>query len=216
MHDPHAEPRIPPLLGEQTVLRHAHAVLARAQLLRDRLRRQRAGNGRAAEAQPGHVVQARLRIAHHVPDARQPLDGAGDEVQRQRDEQQREPPAVEQVVQLEPAVGPEHQRPVRERALDVREGVVLRVHERAGDHCQEEQQQIREGEPQRAKEAEHLLDGRVRLLGRELRDLADRAGERTGLDQRLAHRFSRNRAASQVRGASACAPGCLFARSAVQ
>ena len=211
MHDPDAEPGVPALFGEHARFDRHCAVPLRTQALRDLASTQRGGDRGRAEAEAADVVETHLRIAHQVVDPRQALDRA-----REREKQQREPPAVEQIIELKPPIRGEHHRPVRERALDVHERVVLRVHERPRDHRDEEKEEVRERQPERAEEAEHLLDGRMRFFRRKLRDLADGARKRTGLDQRLAHRSSRSQAERRARGTIACAPACLRARSAVQ
>ena len=97
---------------------------------------------------------------------------------------------MEEVVQLEGAVGPEQGGSPGEGALDVRQRIVLRVDEGSRDHSQEEREQVHEREPERAEEAEDQLDGLVRLLRRKLgkpRDLADLAGAGSDGNELLAH-----------------------------
>jgi len=181
VHHPDAESRVAPALGEEVAVLRLHAVAALAQQLRDLVRRMARRRCGHLEAQPHHPIQAPLGIAHQEPDAREPLERAGDQIQRQREHQRREPPGVEQVVELEPAVGSQGPGPAGEGALDVGEGVVLRVDESAGDHPEEEQQQIRERQAQRAEEPpDDFDDGVALLLGgrRKLGNFADGGGRR--------------------------------------
>ncbi len=224
VHHPYAEARVAAALGEDgALLRRLDPEAAPAQRLGDGGDAESAGRRRHPEAQSGDVIEPPLGIAHQVPDARQPLERAGDQVERERGEQQREPPGVEQVVQLEVAVGPEQPPAPGEGALDVLQRVVLRVDEGAGDHREKEQQQIDQRQPQRAEEAPDALDDDVALLLRErteLRHLADGVPLRACRDQlfRGAHGLALSHAARRVEsGLAACACfGLRASRSAVQ
>ncbi len=192
VHHPDAEARIAAALGEDEpdcwMLRACgrfapgdarrtrappdlDAVAAALEILRNLFGGEGAGSGPDAEAKAQHAIEAPLRIADQVVDARQPLQRAGDEIESEAQEQRSEPPGMEEVVQLEPAVRAQHPGPAGEGPLDVRERVVLRVDESAGDHPAEEKEQIR---------------GR-----RELCDVADGGSGRAGREQlfgRDAHR----------------------------